>query len=343
MGGNRRAHHPGTQYGGLGKRSPHADRVLYGGDRREFSAAGRGHAIVRKGEAMKSRQGIGSRACLAVCAIVWSGACSSGNSAGTGGAASGGKGGSAGMTAAGGVGATGGAAGYGGAGGLPAAGGFAGGVAGVNGQGGGGGGGAAGGGGGGAAGGIGGAAGGRGGAGAAGGAGGQVSANCAEAPPLSAIVGGNSCPSAFEALPASPSAVDLWIDDVTATGGGYRLLLNSGMAMSAGGHSYSFGSGDTLFGTGSSDGVGLAVTGMLALSVDGHDHQITFDLGGCGRQGMPPTSLAARVTITRAGIAQTVMRSYAVTSPGVGTPYAFTRADGPDGCRTGVDLMGITF
>jgi hypothetical protein len=144
-------------------------------------------------------------------------------------------------------------------------------------------------------------------------------------------------------LPASPSAVELWIDDATAIGGGYRLSLKSGQASGAGGHGYLFGSGNTLFGTGTSDGVGLAVIGTLALSVDGHDSQIAFDFGGCGRQGMPPTSLVARVTITRAGITQTVMRTYAVRSPGAGTPYAFTRADAPAGCRTGVDLMGITF
>jgi len=157
------------------------------------------------------------------------------------------------------------------------------------------------------------------------------------------IVGGSSCPSAFVALPASPSAVSLWIEDASAAGGGYRLTLNIGTTMTAGGHSYYFNSGDTLFGTGSSGGVGQAVIGTLALHVDGQADQITFDVGGCGRQGMPPTNLAARVTIVRAGITQTVMRTYVVTPPGAGTPYTFASADAPAGCRTGVDLLGITF
>jgi len=303
---------------------------------------------------MQSPRATGVRAYLVVCTIVWFGACSSGTGRGSGGTASGGQGGLAGRSGLGGVGGAG--HGAGGGGGTPATGGAGGGRAGGGGHGGG----ADGGGGDGGRGGVGGAAGvgsgggAAGGAGAApssggaggqggGGAGGGAPIACAAAPHLMDIVGGTRCPGTFDALPASPSAVEVWLSNATGAGGGYRVMLNSGTAMTVGGHSYAFDSGDTLFGTGSSDGVGPAVIGTLALSVDGRANEISFAFGGCGLPGTPPTSVAARVTIMRGGISQTVMRTYAVTAPGAGTPWRFTSAADAAGCSTGVDLLGITF
>jgi len=167
--------------------------------------------------------------------------------------------------------------------------------------------------------------------------------SCPASPTLMEIAGGNSCPSQFSSVVASPTSVDLWIADATAAGGGFRLTLNSGTAVTAGGHSYRFNSGDGLFGTGTSGGVSTAIVGSVALSVDGQASQITFNFAGCGEGGMPPASVAARVTSMRGGTSQTQMRTYGVTMPGGGVTYQLTNGQAPAGCDAGVDLMGLTF
>ena len=157
------------------------------------------------------------------------------------------------------------------------------------------------------------------------------------------IVGANMCPSSISALPATPSAAVLWVTDATAPDGGYRLSLNLNVAASAGGHSYRFTSGDTLFGTGLISGAGQAILGSLAFSVDGQTDQIRFDFGGCADQRTTPGSVVARLSSTRAGASQTVERRYVLTSPGGGVSYQLSDAQAPAGCATGVDLMGLTF
>jgi len=246
---------------------------------------------------------------------------------GGGGGGAGGRGGSGGSAGAagqgaGGAGASGGQGGGGAAGGA-GAGGFAGGAAGNGGRGG-----------------AGGAA--TGGRGGQGGAGGNAVANCASPPTLMEIVGGN-CPSYLSALPATPSAAEVWVADGAAPDGGYRLSLTLNTAVSAGGHSYLFTSGDTLFGTGLSSGAGQAIVGSLALSVDGQANQIRFDFAGCADQRTTPGSVVARVSSMRGGVSQTVERTYVLTSPGGGTAYKFSSGQPLAGCSTGVDLTGITF
>jgi hypothetical protein len=151
------------------------------------------------------------------------------------------------------------------------------------------------------------------------------------------------CPSRFSALSASPSEVDVWIADAAATGGGFRLTLNSAGPVTAGGHSYRFSNSDALFGTGSVDGVSMVVTGYVELSVDGQAAQIRFDVNGCGQQGMPPGQFAAQVKRTRGASSETVLRAYSVTMPGSGATYQLTNVQAPSGCAVGVDLMGIKF
>lgn len=323
-------------------------------------------------QTVKNRHPERSGLCLSLLALaVLAGACGGGKGAGgghggsgggggsasggKGGAPSGGAGGLSGSGGAGGSGGSGGAAGHAGSGGFGGAGEHGGsdGSGAIGGQGTGGASGGSGGGGhgggsagsGGHGGSAGAAAGGMGGGGqGVGGQGGGMAAGCAAAPTLMAIAGGNMCPSRISTQPASPSSVDVWIADATAAGGGYRLTLSDGAApAAAGGHTYGFDSSDGLFGTGASVGVSPAVIGSIALSVDGQANQITFDFAGCGQQGMPPASIAARVTGTRGGVSQAVTRTYAVTPPSAGTPYKFTNAQPPAGCTSGVDLMGITF
>jgi hypothetical protein len=121
------------------------------------------------------------------------------------------------------------------------------------------------------------------------------------------------------------------------------LTLTLNTAASAGGHSYLFTSGDTLFGTGLSSGAGPAIVGSLDLSVDGQANQIQFDFGGCADQRTTPGSVVARVSSMRGGVSQTVKRTYTLTSPAGGVSYKLSSSQIPAGCSTGVDLMGITF
>jgi len=146
-------------------------------------------------------------------------------------------------------------------------------------------------------------------------------------------------------LPGTPSSADVWVADAAAAAGGYRLTLILNASSSAGGHSYLFTSGDTVFGSGLGSGAGQAVVGSLALSVDGQANQIRFDFAGCAdRRTTPgPGSVVARVSSMRGGSSQTVERRYALTSPGSGVSYQFSSTQAPAGCTTGVDLMGITF
>ena len=155
------------------------------------------------------------------------------------------------------------------------------------------------------------------------------------------IVGGTMCTSRFEALPASPTALDLWVADATATGGGYRVMLTGGSpAVSVGTHTYQFSSSDGLFGTGTFGGVTQAINGYIEIRVDGQAAQIRFDLTGCGQQGTPPARLAAQLKRTRGTSTETVLRTYDVTMPS-SSSVQFNDTEAPAGCAVGVDLLGL--
>ena len=165
--------------------------------------------------------------------------------------------------------------------------------------------------------------------------------SCAAASTLTAVVG-DMCPGSFTAQPTTPSAVDLWVADASAPGGGFRFTVNPNVSSSAGGHTYAYDSGDTLFGTGLGGGVS-AIIGTLDLSVDGQAKQIRFQFAGCPHDDGPPTSLVALVSATHGGLSQTVLRSYAVTPSGSSGHYRLGNVEPPDGCASGIDLMGLTF
>jgi len=155
------------------------------------------------------------------------------------------------------------------------------------------------------------------------------------------MVGGSMCPARLSSVPATPSSIEVWIAEAGIAGGGSRLTLANGMAVSAGGHSYRFNSSDGLFGSGTSAGVAMAIIGTIAISVDGQADQITFDFAGCSQQSTLPTTVVARVSAASDVASQTVARTYAVTM--TGATYQFTDMQSPAGCGSGVDLLGITF
>jgi hypothetical protein len=171
--------------------------------------------------------------------------------------------------------------------------------------------------------------------------GGATAATCASAPSLTSIAGGTMCMSRFEALPASPTALDFWVADDAVAGGGYRVMLTAGSSpISAGGHTYQFSSSDGLFGKGTFGGVAQAINGYVEIRVDGQAAQIRFDLTGCGQLGMPPARLAAQIKRTRGSSTETVLRTYEVTTPS-SSSVQFNDTERPDSCAVGVDLLGL--
>lgn len=149
------------------------------------------------------------------------------------------------------------------------------------------------------------------------------------------------CASRFEVLPASPVALDLWVADTAAAGGGYRVALMAGGApVSAGTHTYQLNGSDGLFGTGMFGGVLQAVDGYVEIRVDGQAAQIRFDVTGCGQQGTPPTRFVARLKRTRGASTDTVVRTYDVTMP-TASSVQFNDTEGAAGCTVGVDLLAL--
>ena len=130
----------------------------------------------------------------------------------------------------------------------------------------------------------------------------------------------------------------LWIDDVSAPGGGARVTLTKDETKTVGSHSYSY-AGNSLITSGS------AVD--IHLDVDGQKDSLEFYLSGCA----PTTGLRAwdyPATLTRticAGCAPTsIARHYAVVQNAAdgGLDYAFSADEPPRSCGAGVDLLEFT-
>jgi hypothetical protein len=175
---------------------------------------------------------------------------------------------------------------------------------------------------------------------------------CATPPPPGIPDGGVLCaPSHADgggcwSLPpytATASRFRLFVVDPRAPGGGWLVDLPIGQTVSAGGHSYSWNSGDTLTGGGAN-----GVFGDASFTVDGVANQLAFHYEGVAEYlGAGVWSWSATVTRTRrdsvACAPATVGRHYTITttSGAAGTIYTFIADAPPRGCGCGVELLEI--
>jgi hypothetical protein len=143
---------------------------------------------------------------------------------------------------------------------------------------------------------------------------------------------------------AGSIASAIWVDDPTASGGGYRIALTIGKPITVGGHTY-LDSGAGLVGTGGNGIFGDAVIGR-----DSDTRWTTFHFEGpLLYRGSSVWDCAATVTITRSGAPRPTVigRRYGIvrTGPACGTrngTYTFAAEEPPRVCAFGVDLLSLT-
>jgi hypothetical protein len=144
---------------------------------------------------------------------------------------------------------------------------------------------------------------------------------------------------------AIPGRFTLGVPDPSAPGGGQRLELQAGMALSAGGHTYSWSNGDAQI----ANGAGGDLSGDVYFTVDGLAQALHYHFEGCLTQaaggkyaidmllvrsdkGCPSCTPAAEG------------RHYTATLSVLGGApnYVFVADDPPRGCGFSYDLLGMT-
>jgi hypothetical protein len=137
-------------------------------------------------------------------------------------------------------------------------------------------------------------------------------------------------------------SMELWVEDASAPGGGWRVALGSAAAVTVGGHGYQ-DRADGLVGTG-----GNGVFGDLFVARDGQAKWTGFHFEGfAGYQGNGVWDWNATLTVSRSGAASpmTIGRHYRITRSSsacnaAGT-YTFVADDPPRACAFGVDLLSF--